>query len=187
LKSWQTRRAHGKGALVGVIASAIVLLFVQRYTRVHFFLYAAVGVLTCLVVGYLASVLIPSARQSLEGLTIHTAGSRKDTDELAIDRPAVEPTVSSHDVFDRKLWRLRVHRRHPFANGVFSFNVFFTDHCPFHVFRTEHQESFNAAFGKSRVNLCYDFFIFFRHMNLSYVQVGALTKRFLYRRTRFNQ
>lgn len=78
-----TRRAHGKGALVGVIASAIVLLLVQRYTRVHFFLYAAVGVLTCLVVGYLASALIPSARQSLEGLTIYTAGLRKDIAELA--------------------------------------------------------------------------------------------------------
>jgi ammonia channel protein AmtB len=73
-----TRRAHGRGALVGVIASAILLLLVQRYTRVHFFLYAAVGVLTCLVTGYLASLLIPSARRSLAGLTIYTSTSRRD-------------------------------------------------------------------------------------------------------------
>jgi solute:Na+ symporter, SSS family len=67
-----TRRAHGMGAFVGVVASAVVLFLVQRYTRVHFFLYAMVGIFTCLVVGYLASVLIPVTRQSLEGLTIHT-------------------------------------------------------------------------------------------------------------------
>lgn len=85
-----TQRAHGKGALVGVVASAIVLLLVQRYTRVHFFLYAAVGIFTCLIVGYLASVLIPSARQSLEGLTIHTAGSQKAQAELASGRQAAE-------------------------------------------------------------------------------------------------
>ncbi len=85
-----TRRAHGKGALVGVIASAIVLFLVQRYTRVHFFLYAAVRVLTCLVVGYVASVLIPVARQSFEGLTVYTAGSRQDNAELAAPRPAAQ-------------------------------------------------------------------------------------------------
>lgn len=77
-----TRRAHGKGALVGVVASTIVLWLIQRYTRVHFFLYAAAGVSTCLAVGYLASVLIPSARQPLEGLTIHTAGGGTDRRRL---------------------------------------------------------------------------------------------------------
>lgn len=75
-----TRRAHGRGALVGVIASAILLFLIQRYTRVHFFLYAPVGVLTCLFTGYLASLLIPSAWRSLEGLTIYTAGSRVNSE-----------------------------------------------------------------------------------------------------------
>jgi solute:Na+ symporter, SSS family len=77
-----TRRAHGMGAFVGVVASAVVLFLVQRYTRVHFFLYAMVGIFTCLVVGYLASVLIPVTRQSLEGLTIHTLSPNRSSSAL---------------------------------------------------------------------------------------------------------
>ncbi|MGE0100982.1 MAG: sodium/solute symporter [Blastocatellales bacterium] len=80
-----TRRAHGKGAVLGVIAGAIVLFLVQRYTRIHFFLYAATGIVTCLAVGYAASLLIPSARKSLEGLTIYTIGSRPKADETVTD------------------------------------------------------------------------------------------------------
>jgi SSS family transporter len=71
-----TRRAHGTGALVGVLASAVVLWFVQRYTHIHFFLYAALGITTCLVVGYLVSLLLPAASSNLNGLTIYTSGER---------------------------------------------------------------------------------------------------------------
>lgn len=85
-----TKRAHSKGALVGVAMSAVVLFLVQRYTPVHFFLYAAVGIFTCLIVGYLASLLIPAAPQSLAGLTIHTAGARGDRAELVASRQATE-------------------------------------------------------------------------------------------------
>jgi SSS family transporter len=55
-----TRRAHGRGALVGAIASAVVLLMVQVYTTIHFMLYAAVGILSCVLVGYLFSVVLPA-------------------------------------------------------------------------------------------------------------------------------
>jgi solute:Na+ symporter, SSS family len=78
-----TTRAHGRGALVGVAASTIVLLLVQRYTNVHFFLYAAVGIVTCFVVGYITSVLLPATEQSLKGLTIYTIGPRQETMNVA--------------------------------------------------------------------------------------------------------
>jgi SSS family transporter len=66
-----TRSAHGAGALVGAIASAVVLYFVQRDTDIHFFLYAGIGILTCMVVGWLASQVLPEADKPLAGLTIY--------------------------------------------------------------------------------------------------------------------
>ena len=71
-----TRRATGPGALTGAVTSALVLYLVQSRTPVHFFLYAAVGVLTCMVVGYAASLLLPSRPRNLTGLTVFTKGER---------------------------------------------------------------------------------------------------------------
>lgn len=73
-----TRRAHGKGVLVGVVASAAVLFFVQRYTRIHFFLYAAIGFATCCLIGYVASRLWRASATPLDGLTIYTAAARRN-------------------------------------------------------------------------------------------------------------
>jgi Na+/proline symporter len=69
-----TRRATGAGALAGAIASVVVLYWVKTYTPVHFFLYAVVGVLTCVGAGYLASAVLPGERKELAGLTIYTKG-----------------------------------------------------------------------------------------------------------------
>ena len=49
------RSANGKGAMTGAIASVFILYWVQQYTDLHFFLYGAVGILSCVAVGVLAS------------------------------------------------------------------------------------------------------------------------------------
>jgi Na+/proline symporter len=67
-----TTRGNGKGALVGAIAGVVVLCFVQQYTKVTFFLYGGIGIVACFVVGYIASLILPGAGKSLDGLTIHT-------------------------------------------------------------------------------------------------------------------
>jgi len=67
-----TRRAHGWGALVGALGSALALFAVQWFTSIHFFLYGAIGIGVCFVVGYLASLLIPARPKDTQGLTIHT-------------------------------------------------------------------------------------------------------------------
>ena len=67
-----TRRANAPGALIGAISAAAVLYLIQSYTAVHFFLYAAVGIVTCSIVGYLASLGFPAETRSLEGLTVFT-------------------------------------------------------------------------------------------------------------------
>ena len=72
-----TRRAHGVGTLIGAIGGAIVLYLVQSRTSVHFFLYAAVGVAACVIIGYAASLLIPCKKRDLGGLTAYTLNKFK--------------------------------------------------------------------------------------------------------------
>jgi SSS family transporter len=67
-----TRRGHGAGALVGAVTSAITLYLVKTLTDVHFFLYGGIGILTCVLVGYLVSVMLPAKRKNLDGLTFYS-------------------------------------------------------------------------------------------------------------------
>ena len=57
-----TKRANGPGTLVGAFAAVVVLAWAQSYTHVHFFLHAAIGSVTCVVVGYLASLAFGERR-----------------------------------------------------------------------------------------------------------------------------
>ncbi len=67
-----TRRTHGPGAIIGAFGGALVLFLAQRFTALHFYMYAAVGIMACFVIGYAASILIPSREKDITGLTIHT-------------------------------------------------------------------------------------------------------------------
>ncbi|MHC4503777.1 MAG: sodium:solute symporter family transporter [Planctomycetota bacterium] len=69
-----TRRASGRGALVGAITGAVVQIYVAFFTDVHFFLYAAVGIVTSCAVGYAASLVLPDEPKSIDGMTIHSLG-----------------------------------------------------------------------------------------------------------------
>ena len=71
-----TTRAHAQGAIMGIVVSVLTLFLVQRYTSVHFFLYAGIGIITCVVGGYIASILIPAKVKPLDGLTIFTMRKR---------------------------------------------------------------------------------------------------------------
>lgn len=73
-----TRRANGYGAFIGAVISAIVLYFVKFHTPINLFLYPTIGFTVCLVTGYLASLIIPERKKSLEGLTIYTVLARKE-------------------------------------------------------------------------------------------------------------
>jgi Na+/proline symporter len=72
-----TRRATGAGALAGALVSAAAVLAARQFTQAHFFCYGIVGVVTCVVVGWVASFLLPAAARDLAGLTIH-AKDRRD-------------------------------------------------------------------------------------------------------------
>jgi Na+/proline symporter len=70
-----TRRASAAGATVGAAASLALLAWVALATSLSGLLYAAVAVVSCVAVGWLASLVLPRPASSLEGLTIYTLGS----------------------------------------------------------------------------------------------------------------
>jgi Na+/proline symporter len=71
-----TKRASGWGSLVGALAGAGVMVLLQFGTRVNGYLFATAGIATCFVVGYAASLLLPTRPQPPDGLTIHTMTRR---------------------------------------------------------------------------------------------------------------
>ena len=68
-----TKRANSLGVATGVIASIGMLITIKFLVDnpFHGILTAAVGVLTCVIVGYLTSLIFPSKR-TIEGLTLST-------------------------------------------------------------------------------------------------------------------
>jgi solute:Na+ symporter, SSS family len=54
-----TKKAHGIGAILGLIISALVQYYVKEYTDLNFLLYAASGLCSAVVSGYFFSIIIP--------------------------------------------------------------------------------------------------------------------------------
>ena len=68
-----TRHAHQNGVLIGFAASTIVLYWVSSTGAVHFFLFGGIGILTCAIVGWMASLILPGTAGNVEGLTVHSS------------------------------------------------------------------------------------------------------------------
>ena len=81
-----TRRCNGAGALVGAVASAAILFWVKSETHLHVLMYGAVGLGSCVIVGYLASLVLPG-RAKCEGLTVYSGmkEGRPASDRLAME------------------------------------------------------------------------------------------------------
>jgi SSS family solute:Na+ symporter len=73
-----SRRANGRGALLGVFAGVSVMVTVWLMEWANGYIFATIGISTSLVVGYLASLVLPSDKQDLTGLTLFTM----DRDQL---------------------------------------------------------------------------------------------------------
>jgi SSS family transporter len=66
-----TRKANGAGALTGAVVSVGFLLGIKAYTSLNFFMFGCIGMVTCMMVGYLVSCFLGKHSQPLSGLTIH--------------------------------------------------------------------------------------------------------------------
>jgi len=66
-----TRKANSIGALCGVIGSIFVQLFVMQHQSVHLLLYTTTGFLSCFLIGYIVSWVVPGDKKDINGMTIY--------------------------------------------------------------------------------------------------------------------
>ncbi len=71
-----TRKANGWGAMVGLLAGVALMVTTWLQQWADGYLFATIGILSCLIIGYLASLLLPSDHHNLDGLTLHTLHSK---------------------------------------------------------------------------------------------------------------
>jgi solute:Na+ symporter, SSS family len=67
-----TRKANAFGALTGAFVGAMVMFLLWKFTNVNGYLYTVSGIVTCVVAGYVASVVRGGQDRDLSGLTIFT-------------------------------------------------------------------------------------------------------------------
>lgn len=70
-------RANAYGALAGFFSGVAMVWIVRENTDVHVYLYGAISVFTCLIVGYLVSLCFPS-KKKVDGLTYATLAKVSD-------------------------------------------------------------------------------------------------------------
>jgi len=71
-----TQRANSAGVAIGMATAVVVTLLAWSMKLLHPYFYLAVSILVCILVGYVASLLFPAPRQSLEGLTLRIGRDR---------------------------------------------------------------------------------------------------------------
>lgn len=87
-----TKRANAVGALAGTAASILITLYVQTYTSASVFTHGFMAIASCMLVGYVCSLLWPSRQhRDLSGLTVYTI-EPADSQEPA----SKSSTVSTH-------------------------------------------------------------------------------------------
>ncbi|MFN6264592.1 MAG: sodium:solute symporter family transporter [Chromatiaceae bacterium] len=70
-----TRRANGVGAMVGLVVGVSIMVLCWKYNLANGYLYCTIGIVSCVVVGYLVSLMFPSSKKDLAGLTLFTMQS----------------------------------------------------------------------------------------------------------------
>lgn len=69
---FMTKRANSIGAMIGLISSVLVQIWLSQTGLVHLLLYTATGFVSCFVIGYIASLFIPSNKKDISHLTIYS-------------------------------------------------------------------------------------------------------------------
>ncbi len=67
-----TRRANGVGAMVGLVVGVTIMVLCWKFNLANGYLYCTIGIVSCVVVGYLVSLMFPGERRDLTGLTLFT-------------------------------------------------------------------------------------------------------------------
>ncbi|WP_371189428.1 sodium:solute symporter [Thalassotalea maritima] len=65
-------RANAQGALIGIVSGVVVMISAWQLGWANGYLYASIGIVSCLVIGYLASLAFSPSNKDLSGLTLFT-------------------------------------------------------------------------------------------------------------------
>ncbi len=72
-----TKRPSGHAAVFGLILSGFTQFIIVNNTEIHSLLYAATGIISCFVFGYVSSFFFPKNKQNIYGLTINATEKKK--------------------------------------------------------------------------------------------------------------
>lgn len=67
-----TKRANSLGAIVGLTSGVLVMISAWQFGWANGYLYGTIGILTCLIIGYVVSLISPQHQKDLNGLTLFT-------------------------------------------------------------------------------------------------------------------
>jgi SSS family transporter len=70
-----TKKANSTGAIIGIVSGVAIMVSAWQMGWASYYLYATIGIVSCLVIGYIASLLCQGNEQSskdLTGLTLYT-------------------------------------------------------------------------------------------------------------------
>ena len=76
-----TTRATARGAFIGLLGGVTLMIGVWRSTETNGFLYSFIGIASCLLIGYVASVILPAEYKNLNNLTLHTLNPHENTND----------------------------------------------------------------------------------------------------------
>lgn len=66
-----TKKANAVGAAAGLLISGGTQYYISSYTNIHLLMYAFMGLVSCVVFGYLFSLLFGSSKKEIGGLTVY--------------------------------------------------------------------------------------------------------------------
>lgn len=72
-----TKRTNSYGAIAGLVGSGVVQWLLRDAGSIHGVFFSVTGILSCCVIGYVVSRLMPRGVKSLEGLTLYSIPSTR--------------------------------------------------------------------------------------------------------------
>ncbi|MBI0399545.1 sodium:solute symporter family transporter [Cyclobacterium marinum] len=64
-----SQRANSTGVVIGTLSGAGITFLVSKFTDVNGYLYGAIGVLSCVAIGFIFSLIFPDSKSQIKGLT----------------------------------------------------------------------------------------------------------------------
>jgi Na+/proline symporter len=72
-----TKKANHFGALTGLFVGIVMVAYIQTFTSVSYLIHTAIGVITCMIAGYMLSFITKTNEKDISGLTVWSLNLKK--------------------------------------------------------------------------------------------------------------